>query len=123
LSFPYDRSPNDPKAAIQFGRDFNYFSKITVSNTTWNTDADIVITFQTYTVTFQMEGTIGNQVQYSFNGGQSGAMGDMTWGPNAIPLYYSTNLTFDNRSICKIWFQSTGTGTAPVIRVEAWAIR
>jgi len=106
-SFPNDRS-NDPKAAITYGRDFNFFQKLTVSANSFNTDADMLITFPTYTVTFQLES--GGPIQYSFNGNT--IHGDMTVG---LP---SANLTFQNRVISKIWFKGTG-----VVRVEAWAIR
>jgi hypothetical protein len=95
------------------GRDFNFFNKVTVTWSTFggNTDGyapDLIITFPTYTVTFQLES--GGPVQYSFNGHT--IHGDMTTG---LP---SASLTFQNRVISKIWFKGSGT-----VRVEAWGIR
>jgi len=111
MSFPYDRSPNDPKAIIQYGRDFNYFTILSVSNTTFNADADVVITFPTNTTTFQLQ--TGGGVQYSFNGVHvHGTMDAATTG-----LITSNNLIFVNRPICKIWFLASGAST---VRIEAW---
>lgn len=118
MGFPFDRSPNDPKATIQYGRDFNFFQKISITNTTFNTDADMVITFPTFTTTFQLESGAGI-VQYSFNGIH--VHGDMTPFVVASGSPYSANLSFVNRPICKIWFL-TSTGTS-VVRVESWGIR
>lgn len=117
MSFPYDRS-NDPKAAISYGRDFNFFQNVTPGSSTPGTfvaDCDVVITFPTYTVTFWLPTTGGGSVQYSFNGNTIHGTLDSagTLGPNT--------LTFENRVISKIWFAKTG-GT-PVVRVEAWGIR
>lgn len=117
-SFPNDRS-NDPKAAITYGFDYNFFKQVTPGSSgagVFGTDADVVINLKapTYTVTFWAP--TGTQVQYSFNGNTvhgtldgSGA----TTGPNY--------LVFENRVISKIWFTYiAGSGT---VRVEAWAIR
>lgn len=111
MGFPFDRS-NDPKAAITWGRDFNFFQKLVVSTGTFNVDADMVITFPTYTVTFQLEA--GGPIQYSFNGNT--IHGDMTAGTTG--LITSNSLVFQNRVISKIWFKGSGT-----VRVEAWGIR
>lgn len=94
---------------INYGFDHNFFQKITVSNGSFNTNADLFIPFVTYTVTFQLES--GGPIQYSFNG--TTIHGDMTSNKS------SATLTFENRVIGKIWFQ----GTTGVVRVEAWAIR
>jgi hypothetical protein len=117
-AFPNDRS-NDPKAAIDYGRDFNFFQKLTVTSTTFNADADMVILFPSYTVTFQLESGSGSPaLQYSFNGNT--IHGDMT-APSG-GLIFSSNLVFENRQICKIWWRAPGGGS-PVVRVEAWATR
>lgn len=106
--------PLDPGAPItNGGRDWNFFTKFSPTVSTFNTDADVIITIPTYTVTFFLEGSTGNQVQYSFNGYT--VHGDMTFGQS------SAALTFDNRVISKIWFKVL-SGT-PTIRIEAWAIR
>lgn len=97
-----------------YGRDFNFFQKLTVVATNFGDQSvdgyqpDMVITFPTYTVTFQLES--GGPVQYSFNG--TTVHGDMTSGKS------SATLIFENRTISKIWFKGSG-----VVRVEAWAIR
>lgn len=94
--------------AITWGEDFNYFQKITVSNSNFNTNSDMLIPFMTQTVTFFLEGT--GTLSYSFNGNT--VHGDMTNGQS------SATLTFENRVISKIWFKGTGT-----VRVEAWSVR
>ena len=104
--------PLDPGAPItNGGRDWNFFTKISPTVSTFNTDADIIITIPTYTVTFQLEGT--GVVKYSFNGYT--VHGDMGNG------LASANLTFDNRVISKIWFLAVSG--SPTIRIEAWAVR
>jgi len=117
MGFPFDRS-NDPKATISYGRDFNFFANVTPGHSgsgAFATDCDVVITFQTDTVTFWLPTTGGGSVQYSFNGNTVHGTLDSanTLGPNT--------LTFQDRVISKIWF--TTTGSSPIVRVEAWAIR
>ena len=104
----------DPKAAIDYGYDFNFFTKYTSSGSSYSTDCNVLINMKspTYTVTFSLES--GGQVFYSFNGLTD--HGDMQ---QASTGYITSNqLVFQNRVISKIWFRGTG-----VIRVEAWAIR
>lgn len=100
----------NPKAPIDYGYDFNFFTKHTVANANFNTDCDITINMKapTYAVSFHLES--GSRVEYSFNGLTT--HGDMTDG------YASENLLFNNRVISKIWFRGDG-----YVRVEAWAIR
>jgi hypothetical protein len=103
------------------GYDHNFFQKLTVTATSFGSNSvdgyqpDMVITLPepTYTVTFFLEGSSSDQIQYSFNG--TTIHGDMTFGKT------SANLIFTNRVISKIWFQ-TISGT-PVVRVEAWGVR
>ena len=104
----------DPKAAKDYGYDFNFFQKVVVTAGAFNTDCDVLINMKapTYTVTFQLES--GGPVQYSFNG--STVHGDMQQGTTG--LITSNSLVFQNRVISKIWFKGTGT-----VRIEAWAIR
>ena len=103
--------PQNPLGPITWGIDWNFFQKLTVTATNFNTNADIFIPFSTYEVTFQLEGATGS-VEYSFNG--TTIHGDM----NAGDGYFSNNLTFTNRVISKIWFKGSGT-----VRIEAWPIR
>ena len=99
----------DPGAPIAYGRNFNYYNKYTVTNGTFNTNADIIITFQTYTVTFDLEST--GVVQYSFNGNYIAGEMDSSWA--------SKTLVFQNRALSKIWFKLiSGSG---IVRVEAWS--
>lgn len=99
------------KAPITLGRDDNFFTKLSVSASSFNEDCDIVIPFSTQTVTFQLETT--GRIEYSFNG--TTVHGDMENGKA------SASLTFENRVICKIWFRlASGAGT---VRIEAWSIR
>lgn len=99
------------------GRDNNYFQKLLVTATSFGSNSvdgyqpDMIITFPTYTVTFQLEGV--GVLQYSFNG--QTIHGDMNNATSSI------SLTFQNRVISKIWFQLV-SGT-PTVRVEAWAVR
>lgn len=117
-SFPNDRS-SDPNAKIGYGRDFNFFKNVTPGSSgaaTFGTDADVVISFPTYSVIFWMGSGLGaGTVQYSFNGYTVHGTLDST-GSTA-----PATLTFENRPISKIWF-STISGS-PVVRVEAWALR
>jgi hypothetical protein len=112
-SYPNDRS-NDPKGPITYGRDFNFFANVTPTiavGTAFNFDADVCITFPTYTVTFTA--ATGAAVQYSFNGNTvHGDMGAVSGGVGV------TTLTFENRQISKIWLRGSG-----IIRIEAWGTR
>lgn len=109
-TYPNDRS-NDPMGPITYGRDFNFFKNVTPTvaiNAAFNFDADVCITFPTYTVTFMVT---GGPVQYSFNGNT--VHGDM-----AVSPALNSSLIFENRQIAKIWFRGTGT-----VRIEAWGTR
>ncbi len=113
MSFPYDRS-NNPRAPIQYGKDFNFFRNVTPGSATpgtFVTNCDVVITFPTQTVMFWVPAASTN-IQYSFNGTDvHGTLdGSLTTAPR--------ELIFRDRPISKIWFSGTGT-----VRVEAWATR
>lgn len=99
---------SSPFLPIDYGRDFNFYTKRTVSNTNYTTNCHEVIRFPTFSVTFHLE--TGTRVEYSFNG--STTHGDMTSGKA------SATLTFENRVISKIWFRGDG-----YVRIEAWGIR
>ena len=110
MGHPYDRT-NNPLGPIQWGKDFNYYKKLTVSAGAFATNADVIITFPTYTVNFNLETT--GVVQYSFNGTDIHGEMDST--------KVSKDLSFQNRPVCKIWFKLiSGAGT---VRIEAWGLR
>lgn len=103
----------DPKAPIDYGRDFNFYTKMNVTSAGFATDCDLVITFPTYTVTFNLE--TSSVVQYSFNG--TTIHGELN------SAQTSKDLKFESRVISKIWFKLV-SGTSPaIVRVEAWGIR
>jgi hypothetical protein len=114
-AYPNDRS-NDPMGPITYGRDFNFFANVTPTvaiGSSFNFDADICITFPSYTVTFTVASG-GGVAQYSFNGNT--VHGDIGGPSGGVAGVYS--LVFQNRQISKVWFRGTGP-----IRVEAWGIR
>lgn len=104
---------SNPRAKIDYGKDYNFFYKQTVASPSFNTNCDVLITIPnpTQTVTFQLESS--GKVEYSFNGNT--VHGDMD------STQASKTLIFENRVICKIWFRLvSGAGT---VRVEAWGTR
>lgn len=116
-TFPNDRS-TDPKAAIGYGFDYNFFSQTTPGSSgagSFAADCDVVINMKAPTYTVTLWAPTGTSVQYSFNGNTiHGTLdGSNTVAPNS--------LVFENRVISKIWF--TYIGGSGKVRVEAWAIR
>lgn len=103
------------------GRDYNFFKRVAVSNTTFGLEADgyqpdIIITFPTVNggVIFTNEGT--GTVEYSFNGNTihgeliSGATSDRR------------TLTFYHRNVSMVWFRVKAGSSGPInIVVEAWS--
>lgn len=113
MAFPYDRS-NNPRAAITWGRDYNYFQKVSVNTAAFATDCDSLITFTTQGLMFLNEGT--GVVEFSFNGTTVHGELDSTKA--------SAGLSFDNRVVSKIWFRvKTGSSGPIVVSVTAWGIR
>jgi hypothetical protein len=106
---------SDPKAAVTLGRDFNFFQKLSISQTTtFGADCDVVITFSTQSVMLLNLGT--GVVEFSFNGNT--VHGELN---SANP---SAGLTFDNRVISKIWFRVQSGSTPPInVSVMAWGTR
>ncbi len=90
----------------------NFYTKLVFTNTTYNTDADIIIPFTTYSVNFLLEA--GGPVEYSFSSFDT--HGDMIL---SLP---SRERLFENRAICKVWFR-VPSGASSTVRIEAWAIR
>jgi hypothetical protein len=107
--------PLDPGAPILYGRDYNFFQKLSVTNVSaFNTNADMIITFSTQTVMFLNVGS--GVIEYSFNGNT--VHGEL----NSANL--SAGKSFDNRVISKIWFRVQAGSVAPItVAVEAWGIR
>jgi len=95
---------------ITNGKDFNFFDIIAVSNTSFSSDASVVINIKRQRgLMLTNYGT--DIVTYSFNG--TTEHGDMRFNTP------SAHLVFENRPITKIWFK-VASGSANV-RVEAWA--
>jgi hypothetical protein len=96
---------------VTLGKDFNFFEKIVVTETSFPTEPQGVIRFRgPQHLTFMLEA--GTSVEYSFNG--TTVHGDMTSGTSSAALDFLT------RSNKKIWFRViSGSST---VRVEAWHI-
>lgn len=105
--------PQSPYLPITWGRDWNFFQKLSVTTVgTFNTNCDMIISFTTQGVQFLNLGT--GVIEYSLNGNT--VHGELN-SANA-----SAGLTFDNRVISKIWFRVQTGSTAPiVVSVQAWA--
>lgn len=99
------------------GKDFNFFKKIEVSNTTFNENADMLISFHTQGLFMLNEETASDKViEYSFNGNT--VHGELD------PTLPSRGLMFDNRVVSFIWFRvKSGSTGAVSVRVDAWATR
>lgn len=91
------------------GKDYNFFTKITVTDTSFPATSQITIPFGgQYGFSLVNEGSV--VVEYSFNG--ITLHGDLTPGtPTAA-------IIFDNRRVPAIWFRASSSSR---VRVEAWA--
>ena len=112
---PTNRFPGVTK--VTKGRDFNFFEKVDVIATDFGSNSvdgyqpDMFITFPTTGATFLNEGT--GVIEYSFNGNT--VHGEL----NSAKA--SAGLSFDNRSITKIWFRLKSGSTGPItVSVQAW---
>jgi hypothetical protein len=104
----------NPNAPISYGRNFNFFQKVTVTAPTFNTNCDLIITFPTQGILLLNEDGYGAIVQVSFNG-------------NSVDDELNANLpskgiAYDVRQISKIWFQIV-SGSSAVVSVRAWGTR
>lgn len=104
------------------GRDYNFFQKVAVNTATFGGGSvdgyqpDMIITFATYGMIFNTEGSSTNTVEYSFNG--QTAHGELVPGTNRATL------TFLNRVESMIWFRVKAGSSGPItVSVEAWGIR
>lgn len=100
------------------GRDFNYYTKLAVSATTFGGSSvdgyqpDIIIKFPTYGLIFLNEGS--GVVEYSFNGTTIHGELDSTKA--------SSGLSFDNRVVSLAWFRVKAGSTGPInISIHAWS--
>jgi len=102
---------------VVLGRDFNFYKKVSVSNSTFNNACDAMITFSTESVMFLNEGSgATNVVEYSFNGNT--VHGELD------PTLLSKQMIFNNRVVSKIWFRlKAGSSGNPNVRIDAWSIR
>ncbi len=91
------------------GKDFNYFRKITVTNTTFPSESQVMFNFKGQ-CGFSIINEGSTLVEYSFNGNT--LHGDLTPGSS------TASLTFSNRRVPAIWFRSA---SSTVVRIEAWA--
>jgi hypothetical protein len=114
---PYDRSPNDPNATINYGQSRDFYQVVSVSTVgTFNTDCDVIIPFTTQGVMlYNLSATTGTfTVEFSCNGNAVHGVLNNTNG--------TAGLTFDSRVMSKIWFRVQSGSTAPVnVSVLAWA--
>lgn len=102
-----------PAGPITIGKDFNFFSKVTVDFETYPSVPQALITFRgPQNLRFILES--GGPVEYNFNG-QDIAHGDMTISTT------SADLIFDRRYNKQIWFRLASGGSTAVVRVEAYS--
>lgn len=96
---------------IVAGKDFNQFTKPTITNSSFPVDADVFFNFRGL-VSFSLVNEGSGVIDYSFNG--TTVHGDLTPGTPTAAIF------FDNRRVPCIWFRLK-SGAASVVRVEAWA--
>lgn len=108
----YTPKPTKPLEKVVAGRDFNFYNKFTVTSTTFQEEADGIITFSTNCVMMLLENSTGI-VEYSFNGNT--VHGELN---AALP---SRGIAFDNRVISKLWLRIKAGSPSPLtVRVDAW---
>lgn len=104
------------------GKDFNFFQKQIVTNTTFGLEADgylcdMMITFTPAGVIFNTEGSGTNTVEYSFNGYT--VHGELV--PATATVDGRATITFLNRKVSAIWFRVKSGSAGPItVSVEAW---
>lgn len=100
---------NVPKA----GPSFDFYKQITVSNSTFNTQPDMIIPFSTYGIIILLE-TGSASVSVSFNGTDVHEV----LNTSLTPAF--NTVTYLNRVNSLVWFKSSGSVT---VSLRAWAIR
>lgn len=96
---------------IKRNRDVNFFEKLYVSSTVFDT----VVSWNFNSVGIALmvqDDDATNVIQYSFDG--ETVHGDM------VPTYPSEAIIFDNRLANKVWFRRATPGDPVLVRVEAW---
>lgn len=91
---------------------FNYFKKVTITNTAFTTSPDANFGFNASGLSLLNRGSI--VVEYSFDG--ENVHGDLN------PSDPSVGVTFDQRAENKVWLRLAIAGSAEV-RIEAWGTR
>lgn len=91
------------------GKDFNFFTKFSVTDTSFPTNAQVVIPFAGQSG-FSLVNEGATIIEYSFNG--TTLHGDLT------PGTVTAAIIFDDRRIPAIWFRASSSS---IVRVEAWA--
>jgi hypothetical protein len=97
---------------ITAGKDFNFYRKVVVTSSSYNSDCDVNIAIK------GMKGFIlctygAGTVEFNFNGSTT-THGELK------PSSPTEKLQFDNRRVDKIWFKLT-SGVSATILVFAWA--
>jgi hypothetical protein len=97
--------------------DFNFFNKISISDTEFSNDYDAIIPFRKSNMSFSFcleNAASGNIIEYSFDG--ETVHGDMEYDTPTQAMF------FDDRIFTKVWFRAKTSGDIGVIiRIEAWA--
>ncbi len=96
--------------AKTYGKDFNYFKRLSISNTGFSTDADFVVPFRGES-SIVLINESSNTIEYSFNGHTT--HGDL------VPNTPCSALAFYGRAQSCIWFK-VASGVASNIRIEAF---
>ena len=95
---------------ITNGKDFNFFQQITISSSTFLSNADVVFNFKGE-AGLNLFIQSGGPISYSFNG---------TTTHGKLILATSRDfLQFDNRRVSRIWFK-LDSGSPATVMVEAW---
>ena len=104
---------------VNYGRDFNYFQKITVTWTTFGGNSvdgyqpDAIITFPTQGILLLNEDT-ASVIQVSYNG--------LTVHDQLDPTLPSKGVAYDNRVVSTIWLKLV-SGASAVVSIRAWGTR
>ena len=97
--------------AKNFGKDNNFFEKISISNSSFPENPQVKINIiNQQSISFLLE--TNSTVEYSFNGNKR--HGDMIGGSA------SSGIFFTNRNVSSIWWRVTNGVTPAIIRIEAW---
>lgn len=93
------------------GKDFNFFTRISIVNTDFPSNADVIFPLNG-NPSFSLINEGVDTIEYSFNG--------LTMHGDLVPATPSAALFFNNRGINSIWFRAP-SGNSTSIRIEAMA--